>query len=103
MVSVSPADAQQLLNTSSVVFLDVRDADERELVKILPSLWIPLPELAVRFAELDKKKTYICYCHHGGRSARACAFLTSQGFSCQNLAGGIDAWAEDVDSSLARY
>lgn len=103
MVSVSAVEAQQLLKDPSFIFLDVRDAEERELVKIVPSLWIPLPELAVRSKELDAKKTYVCYCHHGGRSARACSFLTSLGFLCKNLAGGIDGWTEAVDSTLARY
>jgi rhodanese-related sulfurtransferase len=44
------------------------------------------------------------YCHHGMRSARAIGFLQKMGFSkLKNLAGGIDAWASQVDTEMPRY
>src|SRR3546814_10846425 len=43
-------------------------------------------------------------CHHGGRSAQAADHFRAQGFSeVFNIAGGIDAWAQDVDPSVPRY
>jgi rhodanese-related sulfurtransferase len=40
----------------------------------------------------------------GGRSLRAAQFLAARGFSrVANLAGGIDAWARDIDPSLPGY
>ena len=43
-------------------------------------------------------------CHHGGRSARVTQFLRSAGWdNVTNVAGGIDAWALQVDPTLARY
>jgi rhodanese-related sulfurtransferase len=43
-------------------------------------------------------------CHHGMRSYRVAEFLAQAGFErLYNLDGGIDAWAADVDPSLARY
>lgn len=46
----------------------------------------------------------VCYCHHGIRSAQAAMFLAGQGFTdVTTMRGGIDAWALEVDSSLARY
>jgi rhodanese-related sulfurtransferase len=38
------------------------------------------------------------------RSGHATAFLRQRGFSdVTNLAGGIDAWAREVDQSVPRY
>ncbi|MBI4042317.1 MAG: molybdenum cofactor biosynthesis protein MoeB, partial [Deltaproteobacteria bacterium] len=46
----------------------------------------------------------VCHCHHGGRSARAVAFLKERGFKrAKNLTGGIHEWAEKIDSSLPKY
>jgi rhodanese-related sulfurtransferase len=43
-------------------------------------------------------------CHHGGRSERVGEFLASQGFTdVVNVAGGIDAYAAQIEPTLARY
>jgi rhodanese-related sulfurtransferase len=40
----------------------------------------------------------------GGRSARALKFLQGQGFKkLKNVAGGINAWAERIDTNLPQY
>jgi rhodanese-related sulfurtransferase len=56
-----------------------------------------------RLAELDTQRTYVVMCHHGGRSQQVAAFLAAQGYQAVNLAGGIDAWAADLEPSLPRY
>ncbi|OYW27520.1 MAG: sulfurtransferase, partial [Methyloversatilis sp. 12-65-5] len=41
---------------------------------------------------------------HGGRSMQVAIFLERNGFGeVYNLAGGVDAWALQVDPSMARY
>jgi rhodanese-related sulfurtransferase len=43
-------------------------------------------------------------CHHGVRSRFAARFLAGAGFApVFNLTGGVEAWAADVDPTLARY
>ena len=43
-------------------------------------------------------------CHHGGRSAHVAMWLARQGFDdVYNLSGGVDAWARQVDPSMATY
>jgi rhodanese-related sulfurtransferase len=88
----------------NLVLVDVRDADELETVSVAWATWIPLPELPQRLGELDKNAEIALMCHHGGRSARAAAFLSAQGFTrVYNVDGGVDAYAQRIDPSLARY
>ena len=63
-----------------------------------------MPELSTRWKELDPNQEMVVHCKSGMRSAKAVAFLKSQGFSkLKNLKGGILAWSERVDPAVARY
>jgi len=43
-------------------------------------------------------------CHHGGRSRQVTGWLRQNGFAqASNLAGGIHAWAEEVEPGMATY
>jgi adenylyltransferase/sulfurtransferase len=65
---------------------------------------IPLGELAGRLSELDSADDMVVFCKGGTRSARALELLASAGFKkVKNLKGGINAWAEEVDTSLPLY
>ena len=86
------------------VLLDVRNPPEWEIGRIEGAKLIPLGELQDRLGELDPAATIVAQCHRGGRSAQAVRFLRQMGFSrAINLAGGIDAWSEEVDPSVPRY
>ena len=86
--------------------LDCREQEEYDLVAIAGATLLPMSELATRVAELaGKEQRRICvYCHHGVRSARVAAWLRQQGFerAC-SLAGGIDAWACEIEPGIVRY
>lgn len=84
--------------------LDVRENWEIEIASIHGSIRIPMAEIPSRHRELDADVPVAVLCHSGVRSARAAGFLAGQGF-CRvaNIAGGIDAWAVEVDGSLPRY
>ncbi|MFT6632113.1 MAG: rhodanese-related sulfurtransferase [Bacteriovoracaceae bacterium] len=43
---------------------------------------------------LDKKKTYLIYCHSGGRSYKATDLFTRHGLKAFNVKGGISAWKD---------
>jgi adenylyltransferase/sulfurtransferase len=87
-----------------VTVLDVRNPEEYAIARIEGSKLIPLHELKDRLGELDPAATIVAHCHHGMRSARAVQFLRQMGFDRSiNLAGGIDAWSDEVDSSVPRY
>jgi rhodanese-related sulfurtransferase len=84
--------------------LDVREPWELDIAKVDGVIAIPLGEISRRFGELPKDRPLAVMCHHGGRSAQATAWLRNQGYdNAMNVAGGIDAWARLVDTSLSRY
>lgn len=84
--------------------LDVREPWEVALANIAGSVHMPMHEIPARYRELSDTLPIIVLCHAGGRSQRAAEFLVTQGFTqVSNLAGGIDAWARAVDTSVATY
>lgn len=90
--------------SSAPLVLDVREPWEVALCSLPDSMAIPMREIPARLAELDPARHIVCLCHHGGRSQQVAMFLEHNGFTTvSNLAGGIDAWAREVDPSVARY
>lgn len=88
------------------MFLDCREADEFALCGIEDAILMPLSEITERVEELLplRDRHIVVYCHHGMRSYRVALWLRSQGFArVQSLAGGIDRWALEIDSSIPRY
>jgi rhodanese-related sulfurtransferase len=103
---ISPTDVARRLKEApgSLVLLDVREAWERELAVIEPSLHIPMDEIVERTSELPKDREVVVYCHSGTRSAMVASYLEHHGFSSiANLGGGIDAWSIVVDPKVPRY
>jgi adenylyltransferase/sulfurtransferase len=85
--------------------IDVRELDEWNTVRIDGAELIPLSQFQqLATAQLDPDEKIVLLCHHGMRSARAQGFLKSQGYAnVLNLAGGIDAWAQQVEPGMKRY
>jgi rhodanese-related sulfurtransferase len=105
--NIAPAALSSWLNDparSRPVLLDVREPWEFQTASLENSKHIPLREIPARFAELETKAEVVVICHHGGRSMQAALFLEKQGFAgVHNLAGGIDAWARQVDPAIPVY
>jgi adenylyltransferase/sulfurtransferase len=86
------------------VLVDVREPHEVQICRLEGTRLIPLREFTSRYTELDPKEEIIVLCKIGQRSERAAQFLRDQGYeNVRNLRGGIDAWARDIDPTLARY
>lgn len=84
--------------------LDVREGWECAIASIPGSLHIPLNQIPLRLKELDASTPIIALCHSGGRSRRAAEYLLAQGYGrVANLAGGIDAWAREIDPGMNTY
>jgi adenylyltransferase/sulfurtransferase len=89
-----------------LLLLDCREADEHATVRIAQATLLPMSELAARLGELEphRRRPIVVHCHHGGRSLRVTKWLRQQGFAnVQNMAGGIDRWAIEIDPTLPRY
>jgi adenylyltransferase/sulfurtransferase len=83
------------------VLVDVREPAEIAVGSITGSVKMPLGEVPARFNELPKDQKIVVHCKLGGRSAKAVAFLTEQGFTdVWNVEGGITAWSKDIDSNV---
>ena len=81
---------------------------EAELAVIEGSCLIPLAtiesgESLDQVRALAQGKRLFVHCKLGGRSARAVQMLASHGIDAINVEGGIDAWAQQVDPSMAHY
>lgn len=77
----------------SKLVLDVRETHERSEGFIPGSISIPLPELAQRLGELDRRAGIAVHCRGGYRSAIASSLLQAAGFEhVVNVTGGFDAW-----------
>ena len=101
---VTPRELADLLSSGAVTLLDVREPGERDIVTIPGAqLAIPLGQLPARLSEVPTDRPVVVYCRSGARSARAVAELSRAGRHAANLAGGVLAWAADIDPTLPRY
>lgn len=101
---ITAAEAKRLHNSPGTLFLDVREPWEFALCHIAGSVHIPMGDIPARFGEIASDAIVVVLCHHGMRSRQVMHFLSQSGFDdVRNLAGGIDAWAREIDPQLATY
>ena len=102
---ITPEELKTLLEGGSdVVVLDVREPWEIATASMRDTRHIPMNDIPARYGELDADKHTVVVCHHGVRSMRVTMWLRQQGYEkVQSLAGGIDRWAKEIDSSVGIY
>jgi sulfur-carrier protein adenylyltransferase/sulfurtransferase len=96
------------LDELGIVLIDVRNPNEFEIGRIPGSVLIPLSEIedgqgVAKVKELAEGKELYIHCKMGGRSAKALQVLAANGVHGTNVKGGINAWSEEVDSSVPKY
>jgi adenylyltransferase/sulfurtransferase len=103
--AISPEELRTRLDSGEeIVLVDVREPHEMEICRLPGSVPIPLGTLPENLHRLSTADEIVVYCKVGGRSAQAVQFLLDSGFrKVANLSGGIDRWAQRVDSALPRY
>ena len=104
-IQMSPQElAEALKSPTPPRLVDFRESDERAIAKIdgaLPATQERVQEMMTRW---PKDAPIVLHCHHGVRSLDAASHLIGHGFTnVRSLRGGIDAWAEHIDPSVARY
>lgn len=83
--------------------VDVRPAPERTNVPFTGATELDADSLKTLEA-LPKDTPLAFICHHGNASQGVAEHFRKKGFTdLYNVAGGIDAWAQEVDTSVARY
>ncbi len=88
--------------------IDVREPSEYEICKIDGASLIPLGVFQEKQMDklngLQKQDEIILHCKAGVRSMKAAKALVEMGFeNVKSMRGGIDEWAERIDTSLTRY
>ena len=86
--------------------IDVREPSEFEIVRIPGSHLIPKQGFldGTVLATLPQDKPIILHCKSGVRSAECLAILKGAGFAdATHVAGGVIAWAKQIDKSLSVY
>jgi rhodanese-related sulfurtransferase len=89
-----------------LLLLDCRDADEYAIAHIGRAVLVPLREFSSRIPEIAPQhdQRIVVHCHLGGRSLKAANWLRENGYTrAQSMAGGIDAWAVEIEPGMRRY
>ena len=105
-LEISVTEAKRLLDQSpcGVLIIDVREPYEVEIARVHGAEFIPMGQIPARAHSLPSDEHLLILCHHGGRSLRVTQYLRAQGYSAvSNIAGGIEAWAEQIDPGMPRY
>ncbi|XP_057541191.1 rhodanese-like/PpiC domain-containing protein 12, chloroplastic [Amaranthus tricolor] len=109
---IQPGELHERLHdpsfTEEAQLIDVREPEEVARASLPGFQVLPLqqfgswgPEITTKFD--PEKDTYVM-CHHGVRSLQVARWLQTQGFKkVFNVAGGIHAYAVNVDPSVPTY
>jgi len=103
---ISVEELKRKLDAKENVFvLDVREPHEYPIANLGAPL-IPLGELEKRVGELaaQRDREVVVHCRSGARSQKAALILKNAGFkNVENLAGGVLAWADKIDTTMPKY
>ena len=86
-----------------VQLIDVREPYEYQIAQIGGKL-IPQNDVPQRLHEIDREREVVVHCRSGARSQKIAEFLKQAGYpNVANVAGGILAWADEIDPSVQKY
>jgi rhodanese-related sulfurtransferase len=102
-IEINAQEAASRLESGEIKFvLDVREPFEWEIASLSSSMCMSMNSLQPDLIPRDVPGLVLC--HHGMRSMFVVKHLQKLGFeNLINLAGGIDAWSREVDTSIPRY
>ncbi|MDQ6779138.1 MAG: rhodanese-like domain-containing protein [Actinomycetota bacterium] len=88
----TPEQVADLLASSKIQLIDVREPHEHAAGRIAGDKHIELAELSARAAEIDRDLPVVFYCRSGARSAMATQAFVGAGYDAHNMDGGLLAW-----------
>lgn len=90
---LQPADLiPRLREGGSLRLIDCRELFEWQQVRIPGSVHIPMNQIPMRLAELDRDQEWVVVCAHGNRSYSVAGYLIANGYQASSLAGGVTDW-----------
>ena len=97
-------DLKSRIDSGEEIYLiDVREPFEYAIANLGGKL-IPQNDVAQRLGEIDRDREVIVHCKGGVRSQKIAEYLKQQGYQrVINVAGGILAWADQVDPTMKKY
>jgi adenylyltransferase/sulfurtransferase len=104
IAAITVQDLKRKLEDGEDFFLlDVREPHEANISQMGGYL-IPKNVVRQRLNEIPRNKPIVVHCRTGVRSAEVTRWLEDAGYQdVVNLAGGINAWATKIDTSLPTY
>src|ERR1700690_461031 len=104
-VLISPKELAELLQQDkSVKLVDVRSREEFEAVNITGSVLLSQDVMRELMASCSNTNPIVVIDHAGKNGLDAAAYFMGHGLSnVRCLRGGIDAWAQEVDTKMRRY
>jgi len=104
IIDLSATELNEYLKNNETFILDVKGQWEWDKCHFDNATLMPMGQIMANLDSLDKDKETVIVCHHGIRSMQVARYFASIGFeNIINLRGGIDAWAKEVDQSMALY
>ena len=104
-VLISPKDlAEWLQQDKSIRLVDVRSREEFEALHIEGSMLLSQDIMRQIMSDGSNTRPLVVIDHQGRQALDAAAYFTGHGLqNVRCLRGGIDAWAQEVDTKMRRY
>jgi len=91
------------MQKGDVIVVDIRSETERERAALEGAMVLDRETMA-KLEAMPKDTGLAFLCHHGNSSQGAAEYFRRKGFTdVNNVAGGINAWALEIDSSVPTY
>ena len=96
--------AEWLKRDEPIRLLDVRSREEFEALHIDGAILMSQPVTQEIMAEGTNARPLVIIDHQGKQGLDAAAYFLGHGLTnVRSLRGGIDAWAQEVDTTMQRY
>ena len=102
---ISPQELKARLDRGDPLeLIDVREPHEYAICRLEGARLMPFSTFAEQVHQLNSADEIVLLCRNGLRSLQAVQLLWEAGFrKLYNLAGGLDAWATQLDPTMPRY
>jgi monothiol glutaredoxin len=91
------------LEAGNITLVDIRGDDERARA-FIEGAEILTREVMDKLEQMPKESEIAFLCQHGNASQGAAEYFRKKGFTkISNVAGGVQAWAQEINTSLPAF